>query len=201
MANVKSRREMYAEATRTALVDAATTLFAEQGFAATSLEDVASAAQVTRGAVYHHFAGKQALFEAVLDEQEMHMTEVIVATVAQHDDPWEGSLAAIDAFLELCLNPTYTKLVWQEGPSALGWTGWKDCEEKYALGLINQSVKALIEGGYLEPKAVDTTVRFIFQIFGAAGMAMADAAEADRPRLKTECADVMRRMLTGLRAP
>ncbi|MPY82834.1 MAG: TetR family transcriptional regulator [Actinophytocola sp.] len=201
MANVKSRREMYAEATRAAIVDAATTLFAEHGFAATSLEDVAAAAQVTRGAVYHHFAGKQALFEAVFDEQERHMTERITATVAEHDDPWEGSLAAIDTFLELCLDPVYTKLAWQEGPAALGLTGWKECEEKYALGLVKASMTMLIEAGYIEPKAIDTTVKFVFQIFGAAGMAMADTPEADRPRLKTECADVMRRMLTGLRAP
>jgi AcrR family transcriptional regulator len=66
MTEVKSRREMYSEATRAALLDEATALFAERGYAGTSLEDVASASQVTRGAVYHHFASKQALFEAVL---------------------------------------------------------------------------------------------------------------------------------------
>lgn len=192
---------MYAEATRAAIVEAATTLFAERGFAATSLEDVAAAAQVTRGAVYHHFAGKQALFEAVFDEQELHMIERIGATVAQHDDPWEGSLAAIDEFLELCSEPMYSKLVWQEGPAALGLSGWKECEEKYALGLINQSMTMLIDSGYIEPKAFDTTVKFIFQIFGAAGMALAETPEADKPRVRAECADVMRRMLTGLRTP
>jgi AcrR family transcriptional regulator len=53
-----------------ALLDEATALFAERGHAGTSLEDVASASQVTRGAVYHHFASKQALFEAVLGLQE-----------------------------------------------------------------------------------------------------------------------------------
>src|SRR5215471_5564610 len=70
MTEVKSRREMYSEATRAALLEEATTLFAERGYSGTSLEDVASASQVTRGAVYHHFASKQALFEAVLELQE-----------------------------------------------------------------------------------------------------------------------------------
>ncbi|MPY99917.1 MAG: TetR family transcriptional regulator [Actinophytocola sp.] len=200
MAAVKSRREMYAEATRAAIIDAATTLFAERGFAGTSLEDVAATAQVTRGAVYHHFAGKLALFEAVFDEQELHMTERITATVAEHDDPWEGSLAAIDTFLDLCCDPVYSKLAWQEGPAALGLTGWKECEEKYALGLVKASMTMLIEAGYIESKAVDTTVKFVFQIFGAAGMALADTPDEDKPRVRAECADVMRRMLTGLRA-
>ena len=67
MQQVRSRRELYSEATRAALLDEATRLFAQRGYAGTSLEDVAAASQVTRGAVYHHFDGKQALFEAVLD--------------------------------------------------------------------------------------------------------------------------------------
>jgi len=58
----QSRRELYSEATRAALLDEATRLFATRGYAGTSLEDVAVASQVTRGAVYHHFDGKQALF-------------------------------------------------------------------------------------------------------------------------------------------
>ena len=70
MQQVRSRRELYSEATRAALLDEATRLFATRGYAGTSLEDVAAASQVTRGAVYHHFDGKQALFEAVLDAQE-----------------------------------------------------------------------------------------------------------------------------------
>ncbi len=190
---------MYAEATRAALLDEATALFAERGYAGTSLEDVAKASQVTRGAVYHHFSGKQALFEAVLDEQEMHMVERITAAITRYDDPWDGSLAAIDAFLEQCMDPAYSRLVWQEGPAALGWTRWKECEEKYALGLIEQSAKALVTAGYLAGTAVDTMVRFVFQMFGAAGMALADATEADKSRVRAECADLMRRMLTGLR--
>src|SRR5258708_314845 len=70
MSHVKSRREMYSEATRAALLDEATTLFAARGYASTSLEDIASASQVTRGAVYHHFASKRALFEAESSGQE-----------------------------------------------------------------------------------------------------------------------------------
>src|ERR1700746_3335493 len=77
MPEVKSRRELHSEATRAALLDEATVLFAERGYAGPSLEDVASASQVTRGAVYHHFASKQALFEAVLELQEARAMEGI----------------------------------------------------------------------------------------------------------------------------
>ncbi|HEX2176531.1 MAG TPA: TetR family transcriptional regulator, partial [Nocardioidaceae bacterium] len=70
MPDVKSRREQYSEATRAALLEAATALFHERGFGGTALEDVAAAAQVTRGAVYHHFTNKRDLFEAVIDALE-----------------------------------------------------------------------------------------------------------------------------------
>jgi AcrR family transcriptional regulator len=137
MSPVKSRREMYSEATRAALLEEATALFAERGYAGTSLEDVASASQVTRGAVYHHFAGKQALFEAVLDLQEVRATAEVVAAAAAAGagDPWEAAMLALDAFLDQCCDPTYGRLVWREGPAALGWHRWRECEEKYAYGM------------------------------------------------------------------
>ena len=59
------RRAQYSASTKRALVDVAEALFAEQGYAGTSLDTVVAGAEVTKGALYHHFSGKQALFEAV----------------------------------------------------------------------------------------------------------------------------------------
>src|SRR5258708_6372832 len=128
MSHVKSRREMYSEATRAALLDEATTLFAARGYASTSLEDIASASQVTRGAVYHHFASKRALFEAVLRAQEAGAVARITAA-ATAADPWEAATLALDAYLDQCCDPVYGRLVWLEGPAALGWHRWRVCEE------------------------------------------------------------------------
>ena len=63
--DVKSRREEYAETTRTAIVEAAIAQFTADGFARSSIDAVAESARVTKGAVYHHFKDKTALFEAV----------------------------------------------------------------------------------------------------------------------------------------
>src|SRR6516225_9496794 len=116
MPEVKSRRELYSEATRAALLAEATALFAERGYAGTSLEDVASASQVTRGAVYHHFASKQALFEAVLGLQETRVTAQVTAA-AQSPDPWQAAMLALGAYLDHCCDPAYGRLVWLEGPA------------------------------------------------------------------------------------
>lgn len=197
MTSVKSRRDMYAEATRAALVEEATKQFAERGFAATSLDDVARAASVTRGAVYHHFAGKQALFSAVVEEQERLTIDRIAAAMTGYDDLWVSCMAGIDAFMDACVDPTYSTIVWREGMAALGWDGLKACAEEYSLGLIEGSAKALVDAGYFAGEAFETTVRMVFHMFGAAAMTI--AAADDKPRVRDECATVVKRMFTGLR--
>lgn len=201
MPPVKSRRETYSEATRAALLEAAGALFAEHGFAGTSLEAVATATQVTRGAVYHHFAGKQALFEAVMDEQETRALQQVVQAAAQAggEDPWEVAMRAIEAFLDKCCEPLYGRLVWQEGPRALGWHRWRELEEKYFLGLVEQFVRTLVEAGYVDATGLGSTQRFTFWIIGGAGMTLAETPAADKRRVRDEWASLIRRSLEGLR--
>jgi AcrR family transcriptional regulator len=198
---VKSRREMYSEATRAALLDDATALFAGRGYAATSLEDVASASRVTRGAVYHHFASKQALFEAVLDAQEERATAVITAAASDvaATSPWEAAMLALDAFLRHCCDPDYGRLVWLEGPSALGWHRWRECEQKHAYGLVEGYIQALVEAGHLDGKAMDTLVRFCFWMLGGAGLALAETADAGKERVREEWGSLIRRSFAALR--
>ncbi|WP_020671027.1 TetR/AcrR family transcriptional regulator [Amycolatopsis nigrescens] len=199
MSAVKSRREQYSEATRAALLETATALFAERGFAGTALEDVASATQVTRGAVYHHFASKRELFEAVLEALEITAMGRVASAASEATDAWEAALIGLDAFLEQCCDPVYGKLVWQEGPVALGWDRWKQCEEKYAYGLTEQFVRSLMDASYIQQSPMELTTRFLFALLGAMGSSLADAKEADKPRVRDECATLTRRLLSGLR--
>ncbi|MQY08828.1 TetR/AcrR family transcriptional regulator [Actinomadura macrotermitis] len=198
MSPVKSRREQYSEATRTALLEAATRRFAEHGFAGTSLEDVAADIRATRGAVYHHFASKTALFQAAFERAEAEMIRRVTEAAAS-DDPWQAALAGIDAFLEHSCDPVYGRVVWQEAPLALGWKRWRECEEKYAYGLIEQMVRDLVGAGDIPALPVEPMARVTFHIFGAAGMALADAAEGDKARVRAEYAQVIKGMLEGVR--
>ena len=198
MPEVKSRRELYSEATRAALLDEATTLFAERGYAGTSLEDVASASRVTRGAVYHHFASKQALFEAVLDLQEERATTEIVAA-AGAANPWDAAMLALDAYLTHCCDPVYGRLVWLEGPAALGWHRWRECEKKYSYGLVEQFIRDLVDGGYVDGRAFDSLVQFSFWMLGGAGLAVAEAAPEDKPRVRDEWGYLIGQAISSLR--
>jgi AcrR family transcriptional regulator len=198
MPEVKSRRELYSEATRAALLDEATTLFAERGYAGTSLEDVASASQVTRGAVYHHFASKQALFEAVLDLQEARVTAEVVAAACTAD-PWNAAMLALDTYLTHCCDPVYGRLVWLEGPAALGWHRWRECEKDYAYGLVERFIRDLVDGGYLRDTPFDSLVRFSFWMLGGAGLAVAEAPPEDKSRVRDEWRYLIGQAISSMR--
>jgi AcrR family transcriptional regulator len=200
MSRPKSRRELYSEATRAALLETATAMFAERGFARTSLDDIAVATQVTRGAVYHHFESKQAVFEAVFDALERDMMERVAAAAAGQPDAWQASMAGLEAFLDLCCEDRYGRLCWLEGPIALGWARWMDYEKKYAYALIDGFVQASQESGLLAPVPMPTASQLVFHLLGGVGRTIAEAPEAERRRVRDECAVTIRRMLNGMRA-
>lgn len=198
MSTGKSRRDQFSEATRAALLEAATRRFATLGYGGTSLEDVAADIQATRGAVYHHFPSKKALFEAVFEELETEAVHQSAAAGARGADPWQRALFALDAFLTTCSDPVYGRVVWQEAPIAMGWVRWEELENKFAFGLIEEHVQALVESGLVEPLPVETMARLAFAMLGAAGQALSRAAEADKARIKDEYRLVIGRMLAGL---
>ncbi|MGW5052306.1 TetR/AcrR family transcriptional regulator [Actinokineospora sp. NPDC004072] len=196
----RSRREEYSDATRAAILDAATRRFATAGFAGTGLEDVATDIAATRGAVYHHFASKKALFAAVLDEQEVGCSRRIHQARTTAADPWAGALAAMEAFLDQCLDPVYSRIVWLEGPIALGWQVWQEAEKKYAYAHIREILAELVDAGLLDPLPQETAANLCFTALGTAGQALAQADPADQPRLRAEYSEVIGRMLAGLGA-
>lgn len=200
MSRPKSRRELYSEATRAALLETATAMFAERGFARTSLDDIAVATQVTRGAVYHHFESKQAVFEAVFDALEQDMSARVTAAAAGQPDAWQAGMAALDAFLDLCCEDRYGRLCWLEGPLALGWARWMDYEKKYAYAMIDGFLQAARAEGLLGPVPATTSSQLVFHLLGGAGRTIAEAPADERRAVRDGCAVTIRRMLNGLRA-
>lgn len=201
MSPVKSRREQYSDETRAALLDAATRRFAEHGFAKTSLEDVATDIRATRGAVYHHFPNKTALFEAVFHELESEMIRRVTEVAAGETDPWQAAMSAVEQFLDGSCDPVYGRIVWQEAPIALGWQRWRQCEEKYAYGLIEQMIQSSMESGDMPPLPLEPVSRITFHILGAAGMALAEATQEDKERVRDEYARAIRHIFNGARLP
>src|SRR3954469_180466 len=108
---VKTLRERQAAATRHLLVSTARELFTERGYAATPVEEIIQRAGVARGALYHHFAGKDALFRAVYDAVEPKLAPRVVAAAVAGPEPWAGVRAGLSAFLDACLEPEFRRIV------------------------------------------------------------------------------------------
>src|ERR1022692_4149504 len=97
---VKSRHQEHKELTRAAVLDTAAGQFAERGYAATTIDDVASAARVSKGTVYYHFADKAQLFEAVFRNRQARLLDTVATAVEGCRGPWERLQAGLDAHLE-----------------------------------------------------------------------------------------------------
>jgi hypothetical protein len=87
-------------------------------------------------------------------------------------DPWQRALLALDEFLDTCADPVYGRVVWQEAPIAMGWVRWEELENKFAFGLIEEHVRALVGSGLVEALPVETMARLAFCMLGAAGQAL-----------------------------
>ena len=105
--------------TRAALLAAARRHFIEKGYADTGTPEIVAAANVTRGALYHHFADKQALFRAVV-EQEAELVEADIERAAPDDlPPRDALIAGGEAYLKAMALPGRTRLLLIDGPP---WT-------------------------------------------------------------------------------
>jgi AcrR family transcriptional regulator len=193
---VRSRREEYAEATYEALLDSASACFFESGFAATSLDQVAQRARVTKGAIYHHFASKRDLFLAVLARQQEHSLGPATLAVDSAPDAWNGIVAAIDALLVTISDPVYQRLCWVEGPSALGLEDWWACGERYEVAAIRRLLNRAADAGVLLVDDLDMLAHVLFGAVtaGVLGMARSEGPDVERARFRT----VMLAVMAGL---
>ena len=197
MEAARSRRDEYSEATRRALLDAASRLFGEKGFTATSLDEVAAEARVTKGAVYHHFANKQAVFEAVADEAEAEVSAALVTAGAEAADAWSGAVAGLDCFLDRLMDPVYRRLAFEEGPAVMGFANWWEHGEKHTIGVIRGMLAALYAEGIVDYEDLDAMTELLFGTAVATALALtrADDPKAESLRFR----EAMLRLMAGLR--
>ena len=173
------------EATRGRLIATARRLFAEKGFAATSTEEILSEAEVSRGALYHHFSSKTDLFRATFEAVEEELTAKLleVATAGGETDPIRILELGFDAFLDAVRNPEVQRIVMLDGPTVLGWDTWHELDERYAFGTIKAVLAVAAEMGRDRPGAVDSLTHLLVGAVMQAGMVVAradDAAAAKR---------------------
>lgn len=195
MEQVKARRERYVESTRAALLDAGRRFFAERGFGGVSAEELVRAAGLTRGALYHHFDGKQGLFEAVFEDLEAQAAARVTAAVGGAGTPEERAAAGVRAFLEICSDPEYREIVLLQGPIALGWRRWRQLDQRHLGTLLADGLADLLGGSGPHPVGLATAA--FYGALTELALAVADAEDPDRAR--DEALRLFAGMVAGLR--
>jgi AcrR family transcriptional regulator len=193
----KSRKEEYAEATRAALVEVARALFAERGFAAVSIEEIVQGARVTRGALYHHFEDKQALFRAALEAIEREIADRMRASAMAETDIWEQLRAACTAYLDACLERDVQQIVVLDAPSVLGWHTWCEIDRQYGLGVLQERLEAALDAGLIDPQPLEPVALLILGTLNTGGRVIAEAARSGGARKPVGA--TIDRLLSGLR--
>ncbi|HEX4161037.1 MAG TPA: TetR/AcrR family transcriptional regulator [Acidimicrobiales bacterium] len=165
------------EATRGRLISTARRLFGEKGFAATSTEQILSEAEVSRGALYHHFSSKTDLFRATFEAVEEELTAKLLetATAGGETDPIKILELGFNAFLDQCLNPEVQRIVMLDAPTVLGWDTWHELDERYAFGTIKAVLAVAADSGRIEAEAVDSLTHLLVGAVMQAGMVVARA--------------------------
>jgi AcrR family transcriptional regulator len=170
-----SSKAEQSKTTRRALLDAARQLFTQQGYVHTSVDAVAGAAGVTKGALYHQFRDKKSLFQAVFEEIEGEVVERLVAEASSLDDPIEMLRRGAQAFLDACLEPSVRRIALVEAPAVLGWERWREIEQAYGLGVAKLALTAAIDRGLLPRQAVEPLALILFGALIEAALALASA--------------------------
>jgi AcrR family transcriptional regulator len=140
-----------AEATRERIVQAARELVIEHGYDGVSTGQVMQLAGVSRGGLYHHFAGKQELMAAVLQAVESDFAQRLAAAVADAPDPFTALETGVQWYLDECLRSKELQRVGlYEGRKALGWEAWRKSIAPYGLQMLADALGAAIEADQLE---------------------------------------------------
>ncbi len=149
-------------ATRERLVEVATELFATHGYEDTSIEAVLDTATVSRGSLYHHFRGKEALFDAVLGSVEARIGGATSAAAAQAPNSVDALRAGCHAWIELASDRVVQQIVLIDALSVLGWRRCREIQEHAALGLLKAAMLRLAAEGHIASDMADVFAHIVF---------------------------------------
>jgi AcrR family transcriptional regulator len=172
------KRAAQGRATRGQLIEVATSLFAERGYEGTSIEAVLAAAGVSRGALYHHFAGKEALFTAVLEAVSARITAEVTEAVRDCTDPVDAMHTGALAWIDLAGDPVIQRVMLVDAPSVLGWEQWRAMDEGRTAGAMRVMLQAVSDSGRLPQELVEPFSHMILAALDEAAMVVARAPDS-----------------------
>lgn len=202
--SVKPLRVRQAEATRALLIEVATAAFTEHGYAATSIDDIIQQAGVARGALYHHFSGKEALFRAVYEAVETDvLNRVLGAAASNASSPWEAVRAGLGAFLDACGEPAFRRVVILDSVSVMQSKVLEEGIDPHELPMLRSVLTPLLGTTTFGGIAIDAlTYVALGGLYGASlFIARSDDAAAARAQVDVVLDTLIHGLVGGAGAP
>lgn len=174
------------EATKRALIAAARQQFAENGYAATNTPAIAEAAGVTRGALYHHFADKQALFRAVVEDEHALLALAINTAAEAEDEP--GPVRALieggDAYLAAMQDPGRRRILLIDAPAVIDRDTLDAINSRFGLKTLVHGVEAAVAAGAIRDLPILPLAQLLDALFDRAALAPAEQLPDYRKAIK-----------------
>lgn len=198
MESKRRTQEERSAATRDALIAAARKLWGLRGYADVGTPEIATAAGVTRGAMYHQFADKATLFREVVEvvEQDVMARMAVVVSESGATTPTQAVRAAVDAWLDVSGDPEVRQLILLDAPSVLGWAEFRDVAQRYSLGMTEQMLSEAIRAGELAEQPVRPLAHVLIGALDEAAMVIATAEDPQRTR--QEIGQVLHRLIGAM---
>jgi AcrR family transcriptional regulator len=184
-------------ATSEAILNAGRLWFGERGFAATTMDDIAEQARVAKGAVYHHFATKEAVFEAVFDQVARSLVQDIDRAVRNEKDVLAAMIAGTQHYFAACAKGPTGQIILRDGPAVLGWERWREIDAQHFGGKIPRALTAAMDAGLIARQPVEPLARLLLGAVTEA--AVACAGRSDVLKAGNEYTRAFKSLLEALR--
>lgn len=198
MTGMTPTRQQRSEDTIRALSATARRLFAAHGCNNVGLLTIANEAGVSKGALYHHFTSKTALFRHVLTEVQHDVGTQVAQAADAEPDPWQGLIAGCRAFLAAATDPEVQQIMLVDGPATVGWEDWRELDRESSAHHLTEALTALMADGVLTVRPVEPVTRLLSGAMNEAAMWLAHSPD---PAADLAAAvDALTPMLESLRA-
>jgi AcrR family transcriptional regulator len=192
------KRIAQGDATRTALIGAARDLFGDRGYADTATDEIVARAGVTKGALYHHFGGKEDVFRAVVEQVQHEVSDQAVAEFLRPDS-WDALIVGCTRWIDAHLDPAVRRIVLQDARAVLPWDEVRTIENRYGAVALRGALRKAAHAGVITTQPLRPLALLLLGALSEACLYIADAA--DPAAARTECLALVTEMLSAFRAP
>jgi AcrR family transcriptional regulator len=168
------------EATKTALLAAARKLFSEKGYAETSTPEIVEAAGLTRGALYHHFDDKVALFRAVITHEYKSVAQAITESTAEkHGSAVEALRQGSRSFLTAMGDKGRVRIMLLDGPAVLGQLEIDKIDRETSAGTLRQGLCDAMDAGEIKRLPIDALSVQLSALFDRVALAVSEGDDRE----------------------